>query len=620
MQDYTETNIKIDGVSLKDIIFDLFKNELKLNVEIKNGTWRSSYEMIQTKEAQILGIVTKDANVKKNMVFSNPVMSENLYVASNKKKLRNVYDLKGQKIYSFNTGKTENEYLRKFLEQNGIDAEIVLVDDVDDYLDEYHLDSEFTSRKMQHKLFVAQMPPIAIGIHTDYAYLLPKVNKALKSKYSKILFEYTTNLNLYYQQKRFLRSLTLEEKEWLENKDIIKTAFEDDMALSVYSKVDNRFIGLLPAYTRKLSKIIGVPIEIDERRNLKWHNLLRMLQDNEIDFLQASITEDRKKKFIFSESIVQVPIFLIQQTKSNNFTIGVIKETLSETIAREDFAYSDILIFDSTDDLFKAFKNNIVGSMITPNLLKEHSFDLEHENLKIQQAPINLTFNKNNIILQSIFNKAIATIGDYEKSKITLNVEQEYKQDLLKTNARNKKYLFITILIFITTLTITLISIYKFYSQKRLNKALKYDILTKLQNRYLFNEICKNNGMKKGIVAVIDLDHFKAANDTYGHSIGDLVLIEVGTLLLRNFRRESTFRISGDEFYIFDSDLDFSSRFENFLDEAQKSEKLKKYNISLSIGLYNKEENEDIEIAFKKADKSMYEAKKTSGFSYVFYK
>ena len=163
-------------------------------------------------------------------------------------------------------------------------------------------------------------------------------------------------------------------------------------------------------------------------------------------------------------------------------------------------------------------------------------------------------------------------------------------------------------------------SIYKFYSQKRLNKALKYDILTKLQNRYLFNEICKNNGMKKGIVAVIDLDHFKAANDTYGHSVGDLVLIEVGTLLLRNFRRESTFRISGDEFYIFDSDLDFSGRFENFLDEAQKSEKLKKYNISLSIGLYNKEENEDIEIAFKKADKSMYEAKKTSGFSYVFYK
>ncbi|MDF1750858.1 MAG: GGDEF domain-containing protein, partial [Alphaproteobacteria bacterium] len=52
-----------------------------------------------------------------------------------------------------------------------------------------------------------------------------------------------------------------------------------------------------------------------------------------------------------------------------------------------------------------------------------------------------------------------------------------------------------------------------------------------------------------GVLVMIDLDGFKAINDTHGHQVGDLVLATVGTVLNRHTRfTDSAARIGGDEF------------------------------------------------------------------------
>ncbi len=89
-----------------------------------------------------------------------------------------------------------------------------------------------------------------------------------------------------------------------------------------------------------------------------------------------------------------------------------------------------------------------------------------------------------------------------------------------------------------------------------------YDTLTQLPNRRLLYErlgqslaISKRNG-RYGAVMFIDLDNFKPLNDTHGHAMGDLLLIEVARRITECLREVDTVaRLGGDEFVVILSEL-----------------------------------------------------------------
>ncbi len=93
--------------------------------------------------------------------------------------------------------------------------------------------------------------------------------------------------------------------------------------------------------------------------------------------------------------------------------------------------------------------------------------------------------------------------------------------------------------------------------EERLNYLAIHDALTGLPNRLLFNdrlklglEQARRRNLKLGVI-MLDLDFFKVINDTYGHSFGDLVLIEAGKILKQLTRKTDTVaRFGGDEFTI----------------------------------------------------------------------
>ena len=108
-----------------------------------------------------------------------------------------------------------------------------------------------------------------------------------------------------------------------------------------------------------------------------------------------------------------------------------------------------------------------------------------------------------------------------------------------------------------------------------------YDTLTQLPNRRLLDDrlgqtmaASKRSG-RYGALMFLDLDNFKPLNDTYGHSVGDLLLIEVAHRLTSCVRETDTVaRFGGDEFVVILSELD-TDKAESNVQAAIVAEKIR---------------------------------------------
>lgn len=128
--------------------------------------------------------------------------------------------------------------------------------------------------------------------------------------------------------------------------------------------------------------------------------------------------------------------------------------------------------------------------------------------------------------------------------------------------------------------------------KKHLEELIIRDDLTGVYNRRYFNQIIKqevNRAKRDGkalSVAMLDIDFFKAINDTYGHQRGDAVLKKVAKVLEKNFNRgdDFVFRIGGEEFFIL-AHFDSEDEFKNYLEYvASQVENMKIVNKKSSSG------------------------------------
>ncbi|WP_137136065.1 EAL domain-containing protein [Rhizobium sp. FKY42] len=149
-----------------------------------------------------------------------------------------------------------------------------------------------------------------------------------------------------------------------------------------------------------------------------------------------------------------------------------------------------------------------------------------------------------------------------------------------------------------------------------------YDVLTNIPNRRLFQQRLEESaeaasaGELVGILC-IDLDRFKAVNDTLGHAVGDDLLLAV-TRRLRNRLRKTDMiaRLGGDEFAVILRDLqskDQASKLASRLITSLSSPfSIKGYRISIgaSIGIdFLEEGRSSAEAALRNADLALYESK-----------
>ncbi|GAM09503.1 response regulator PleD [Geobacter sp. OR-1] len=162
-------------------------------------------------------------------------------------------------------------------------------------------------------------------------------------------------------------------------------------------------------------------------------------------------------------------------------------------------------------------------------------------------------------------------------------------------------------------------------AQKSLKKLASTDELTGIKNRRqimkrLDEEFSRASRLGEPLcIIIMDIDHFKKINDTYGHPCGDRVLKQVASLITENLRNYDRIgRIGGEEFLLvspgssIDDARTLAERLRQTINNEQFGEGGCRFSITISAGVTALAQADDnVDILIKRADEALYEAKQS---------
>ena len=164
--------------------------------------------------------------------------------------------------------------------------------------------------------------------------------------------------------------------------------------------------------------------------------------------------------------------------------------------------------------------------------------------------------------------------------------------------------------------------------QEDLKKQAETDALTHILNREggrrRMNESILNGG--NGLLIALDADNFKHVNDTYGHDMGDRVIIALADCLTNTFRdTDFVCRLGGDEFAVFALGVETKDIARLMIDRLFAAidnisfKEITDWKLKVSIGavFINDDNRQNLSAAFKQADTAMYASKQHKGNYYT---
>ncbi len=318
----------------------------------------------------------------------------------------------------------------------------------------------------------------------------------------------------------------------------------------------------------------------------------------ELSISGASILEVLSKlypeedfNFLIKKSVVDEKVF---DSKKNNY----IDSTISNDHYMDKEVKKTIDIYTNT--VPKSEKSFIEG------LKKTLSNKLDENNFSTIYRYNDMDYIVNSISIKNFEDEAVGNL-------LSIAETQDYK--------RFSKDLYTQIFL-ITFLAVSIVCFGLIVTryQSILKNASERDYVTKLYNRHKLYDIA-NKEIKRSkrfgyslSVVMMDIDHFKYINDTYGHDWGDQVLKELATLISNNIRTRDVFaRWGGEEFLLLlphaneESILQMAEKIRTLVDEAT-TEKLQNVTVSMGVARIDPQ-NYDIDSAINLADEALYRAK-----------
>lgn len=228
-------------------------------------------------------------------------------------------------------------------------------------------------------------------------------------------------------------------------------------------------------------------------------------------------------------------------------------------------------------------------------------------------------------VARMIFDVAAATVGTVTIALLTVVAAVP----LIGLDAGWQSYALAAILPAVLTPLFSIAFMRANYKLHKLKRELRHqassDPLTGLLNRRAFfeqaNAIFDANEIGRVSILMIDLDHFKIVNDTFGHAGGDNVIRDVAAVIADTVaantgeRTALVGRVGGEEFVVLVTNMEsvLLAQLAERIGEAVRTLECSigdyRLNPSASIGVANRADGEDVDATLRAADAALYQAK-----------
>ncbi|MCT7562823.1 diguanylate cyclase [Aliarcobacter butzleri] len=364
-------------------------------------------------------------------------------------------------------------------------------------------------------------------------------------------------------------------------------------------------------YKEDVEIVSFLPIKNLSNKTVAW-----IVSYTKSDIIKSSLTSTMLERIV-SFLISLVIIYLIYKQIKSNIQIKIEKEQLKiekENSEKQRNLFNEIL--NTTDNImiitdFKdiKFSNDKFKSIMLINHTSELNEQSNHNML-------DLFVESDGYLHKGLLEKNESFAHLYRNTRIinrkvlllNENFEPKAYSIVIQKLEENGDYL------------VTLSDISKMQEEyaKVENKAY-IDGLTGVYNRNKFNELfTKELDRVKRYneplsIAIIDIDKFKNFNDTYGHLVGDEVLVSMAQTVNNNTRQTDVFaRWGGEEFVIMfiDTPLDKAEKVaESLKDKIEANEHNTAGKITASFGITEYKDGDTIDTIFKRCDEALYNAK-----------
>jgi len=262
----------------------------------------------------------------------------------------------------------------------------------------------------------------------DLEPIISVVDKALQNNATICLIElYNAGYQEYIKHKLY-NQLTEEERSYIEDNPVINVvAIYSNYPISFYNSRENEWQGIFFDILTEIEAITDLSFNQVNDEHMEWSALQDMLLNKEASIVGEMIwTRAREEHFIWSETVIQNDYYaLISRADFHNVStneiyhtkVGLARGTAYTAMFRQWFPdHENIIEYDGIDESFNALQNGEVDLVMTTErrlMFLTHYRELTGFKLNYvfeQSISTRLGFNKDEVILRSIMDKALGVI------------------------------------------------------------------------------------------------------------------------------------------------------------------------------------------------------------------